>query len=432
MIHVIGASSPSSHRDWALTEHRVLDTVKPGNVQSGPELAGLPKIHSGKSMHLVDTTLFFSPTSGGVKRYLTAKHAWLAAHSSWQHSIVVPGSETQMTRGGVSTLAALTLPGTFNYRLPLNPRGWNRILDSLEPDVIEAGDAFHPAWSAWIVARRRGIPAAAFYHSNLPQLVGRRIGSLSEQVIGRYIRWLYDHFDVVFAPSRSMCSFLNGLGVRHTVHQPLGVDTEIFNPQRRSPDLRVRLGLSSNVRLLAFAGRFAGEKNLPVLLHAFARLGPRYHLVLIGGDREARPNANVTMLPYRRDSLELAQWLASTDALVHAGTKETFGLVILEAMACGRPVVAARAGAIPEFVDSSVGVLAEPNSGESMAEAIAALFERDVEALGAAARARVLKQFTWGKAFQTQTAVYSSLVGAQRARPTAAHPVVEELRWPMS
>jgi hypothetical protein len=114
MIHVIGASSPSSHRDWALTEHRVLDTVKPGNVQSGPELAGLPKIHSGKSMHLVDTTLFFSPTSGGVKRYLTAKHAWLAAHSSWEHSIVVPGSETQMTRGGVSTLAALTLPGTFN------------------------------------------------------------------------------------------------------------------------------------------------------------------------------------------------------------------------------------------------------------------------------------------------------------------------------
>ena len=126
-----------------------------------------------------------------------------------------------------------------------------------------------------------------------------------------------------------------------------------------------------------------------MLLHAFARLGPQYHLVLIGGDREARPNANVSMLPYRRDSLELAQnGSAFADVLVHAGTKETFGLVILEAMACGRPVVAARAGAIPGFVDSSVGVLAEPNSGASMAEAIAALFERDVEALGAAARAR--------------------------------------------
>ena len=382
-------------------------------------------------MHLVDTTLFFSPTSGGVKRYLTAKHTWLGAHTSWEHSIVVPGPRSQITRGGVSTLAALTIPGTFNYRLPLNPRAWNRVLDSLEPDLIEAGDAFHPAWSAAIVAQGRGIPVAAFYHSNFPQLVGRRIGSLSEQVVGRYIRWLYERFDVVFAPSRSMCEVLNALGVNHAVHQPLGVDADIFRPERRSPDLRARLGLSSNVRLLAYAGRFAGEKNLPVLLHAFARLGARYHLVLIGGDRETRPSANVSLLPYRKDSLELAQWLASADALVHAGTKETFGLVILEAMACGRPVVAARAGAIPEFVDNTVGVLAEPNSGERMAEAICALFERDLEALGAAARARVLRHFTWNKAFQAQTAIYASLVGARRAKPVPASSVLE-LRSPMS
>ena len=382
-------------------------------------------------MHLVDTTLFFSPTSGGVRRYLTAKHAWLAAHTSWEHSIVVPGPETQVTRGGVSTLAGCVIPGTFNYRLPLNPRGWNRVLDSLEPDIIEAGDAFHPAWSAWIVARRRGIPLAAFYHSNLPQLVGRRIGSLSERIIGRYVRWLYERFDVLFAPSRYMCQFLNSIGIRHAVHQPLGVDADIFRPERSSPDLRLKLGLSADVRLLAYAGRFAGEKNLPVLLHAFARLRAPYHLVLIGGEREARPSANVTMLPYRRDSLELAQWLASADALVHAGTKETFGLVILEAMACGRPVVAARAGAIPEFVDNSVGMLAEPNSGESLAEAIAALFKRDLHALGAAARERVLRQFTWNKAFQIQTAAYASLVGARRAQPLPARSVME-LRSPTS
>src|SRR5262249_57209895 len=123
--------------------------------------------------------------------------------------------------------------------------------------------------------------------------------------------------------------------------------------------------------------RFAEEKNVPVLLQAFARLGPPYHLLLIGGERSTRPAPNVTMIPYRRDSVELARWLASADALVHAGTKETFGLVILEAMACGRPVVATRAGAIPEFVDDSVGVLAEPNSEQSMAEAIASLYQRD-------------------------------------------------------
>jgi alpha-1,6-mannosyltransferase len=151
-----------------------------------------------------------------------------------------------------------------------------------------------------------------------------------------------------------------------------------------------------------------------VLLQAFARLGAPYHLLLVGGDREARPTSNVTMLPYRRDSVELAQWLASADALVHAGTKETFGLVILEAMACGLPVVATRAGAFPEFIDESVGALAEPYDPDSMAEAIASLYERDLAAVGATARARVIKQFTWSRAFHTQMATYASLAGTQR------------------
>jgi len=249
----------------------------------------------------------------------------------------------------------------------------------------------------------------------VPQIIGRRVGgALAEPLIGRYVRCLYERFDLVFAPSRVMCEYLEDLGVHHVAHQPLGVDTEVFHPRRRTLALRPRLGLPAQARVLIFAGRFAGEKNLPVLLQAFARLGAPYHLLLIGGQREARPAANVTVLPYRRDSLELAQWIASADALVHAGTKETFGLVILEAMACGRPVVAARAGAFPELVDESVGVLAAPNSVAGMAEAIAALYERDLDAIGAAARARVLRQFTWQRTFHGQFAAYASLVGAHR------------------
>src|SRR5207302_3912056 len=366
-------------------------------------------------MHLVDTTLFYSPTSGGVKRYLSAKHAWLAAHTSWEHTIVVPGEEDHIARGDVCTLSGYPVPGTFNYRLPINPRRWTRLMRALEPSLIEAGDAFHPAWCAWHVARRLGIPVVGFYHSNLPQIIGRRVGGgLSERALGRYVHWLYERFDAVFAPSRLMCEFLNSLGIQHTMHQPLGVDAEVFHPKHRRPGLRERLGLTPDARLLVYAGRFADEKNLPVLLHAFARLGSPYHLLMIGGEREARPSSNITMLPYRRDSLELAQWLASADALVHAGTKETFGLVILEAMACGRPVVAARAGAFPEFVDERVGVLAEPNSAFGMAEAIVALYDRDLETIGAAARARVLTQFTWKRAFHALFSAYALLLGARR------------------
>ncbi len=100
--------------------------------------------------------------------------------------------------------------------------------------------------------------------------------------------------------------------------------------------------------------------------------------------------------------------------------KETFGLVILEAMACGRPVVAARAGAVPEIVDESVGMLAKPCDGESMAETIAALYDRDIEAVGAAARARVLKQFTWSPRFTAEMNAYASLVGARRVHRVPA------------
>ena len=109
-------------------------------------------------MHLVDTTLFYSPTSGGVKRYLTAKHSWLRANTSWEHTIVVPGEEDYFERGEVCALSGFPVPGTFNYRLPLNPRRWSRLLSALQPSIIEAGDAFQPAWGALDVARRRGIP----------------------------------------------------------------------------------------------------------------------------------------------------------------------------------------------------------------------------------------------------------------------------------
>ena len=381
------------------------------------------------TVHLVDATLFYSPTSGGVKRYLSAKHTWLAAHTSWEHTIVVPGRETHIERGGVCTLSGYPVPWTFNYRLPLNPRRWTRLLDALEPTLIEAGDVFHPAWAGWLVAQRRGIPLTGFYHSNLPQLIGRRLFG-TEPVLRRYVQWLYEHFDLLFAPSRVMCEYLRSLGLTQVVHQPLGVDAEVFNPARRTNTLRKRLGLPSRARVLVFAGRFAEEKNLPVLFQAFARLGRPYHLLLIGGGRRSRPAANVTMMPYRRDSFELAQWIASADALVHAGTKETFGLVILEAMACGRPVVAARAGAFPEVVDEAVGALAEPHSAAGMAEAIASLYERDLDAVGAAARSRVLRHFTWNRAFHAQLATYASLVGAQRL-PVTDSPILE-LRSPTS
>jgi alpha-1,6-mannosyltransferase len=375
-------------------------------------------------MHLVDTTLFFSPTSGGVRRYLTAKHDWLQAHTPHRHSLLVPGPATALNPGDISTIAGWKVPGSFNYRLPLSPPRWVHMLDALQADLIEVGDVFHPAWCAMRAARRRDIPLVGFFHSNFPQLAGRRLGRLIEAGLGSYVRQVYQRFDLVLTPSRTMCEYLAGIGVHGAVLQPLGVDTAIFSPQRRTLDIRRTLHLADDARLLVYAGRFSGEKNIEVLLEAARLLGHRYHLLLIGGEQHAHPAANVTMMPYRRDSIELASWIASCDVLVHAGCSETFGLVVIEALACGRPVVGTRAGAVPEHIDESVGMLAPPHDAAGMAAAIAALYERDLEALGRAARERAVQRYTWSRALRMLLGHYANVSG-QALAPTTEESTLE-------
>jgi alpha-1,6-mannosyltransferase len=368
-------------------------------------------------MHIVDATLLYSPTSGGVKRYLLAKQEWLRSRSNWRHSIVVPGETDQHTPDGVSTVAGRLVPGTFNYRLPLNPLRWARAIDRLEPDIIEIGDVFHPAWAAASVAHRRGIPLIAFYHSNIPMLAGRRLGIAVQKLFEWHVRQTYQRCDQVFAPSRYMCDYLHELGITHASVQPLGVDLETFSPVRRGRDLRAELALEKDTRLLVFAGRFSQEKNIPILVDAFGRLGSPYHLLLVGGAERGRAG-NVTRLPYCRDNRELAGMMASADAVVHAGTHETFGLVVLEAMACGRAVVGMRAGAIPELIDPGAGILADPHDDPSvcaanLAAAIDALYERDLEAIGAAARRHVAANYSWSRTLQALMGSYQEAIGVK-------------------
>jgi alpha-1,6-mannosyltransferase len=339
-------------------------------------------------------------------------------HTGWRHSLVVPGDSCTHAPGDISTITGRLVPGAFNYRLPLNPVRWSRAIDALEPDLIEIGDAFHPAWAAANVANRRGIPLIAFYHSNFPQLAGRRLGGAVQRFIEWYVKLTYERCEQVLAPSRYMCDYLHSIGVTHATCQPLGVDVDTFRPERRSRDLVTELNLARGTRVLVFAGRFSKEKKIPVLIEAFRKLGSPYHLLLIGGGETGR-EANVTRIPYCRDNHTLASYIASADAFVHAGTHETFGLVVLEAMACGRPVVAMRAGALPELVDPGAGNLAEAHEdpdvcAANLAGAIVNVYERDLEALGAAARLHVLANYSWSRALQSLMARYQLAVSARR------------------
>jgi alpha-1,6-mannosyltransferase len=223
---------------------------------------------------------------------------------------------------------------------------------------------------------------------------------------------LYKRFDLVLAPSRTMVESLRTLGVERVALQPLGVNTRLFHPRRRDPNLRLTLGLRNDTRLLLFAGRFAREKNIPVLLDALQRLGPRYHLLLVGGGGRLRLPANVTRYPYIGSEDALARLMASCDAFVHAGDKETFGLVILEAMACGVPVVGVAAGGVGELVDETVGMPAARSDPQLLAQAVAALFERDLRLLGQRCRERVEAGYSWDQVLHTLLESYQRLTGS--------------------
>jgi alpha-1,6-mannosyltransferase len=346
-------------------------------------------------MHIADITMFYAPESGGVKRYLHAKGAWLARRPGFRHSILVPGSRHMPHRSGVVPLRSVPLPGGSGYRLPLG--GWQarRALRRLRPDVIEAGDPYFYAWAALGAGRDLGAPVVAFCHSDLPGLVGRCLAAPGAQGVKRYIRSLYGRFDLVFAASDVVERGLRDMGLRNVVRQPLGVDTAMFNPGMREAGLRSRLGLPQDTRLLAYAGRYSPEKNLWVLEQAMRSLGSSFALLTIGSGSHPPRAANIVNLPYESDPSALARLLASCDALVHPGDQETFGLVVLEAMACGLPAIVTDAGGAGELIDDTVGIKVPPRRPEALRLAIRRLFRLDRAALSRNARARAVARHDW-------------------------------------
>jgi alpha-1,6-mannosyltransferase len=361
--------------------------------------------------HLVDTTLFYSPTSGGVRRYLLEKQAWLRRSTRWRHSLLVPGAADQGAAGGLVEFASPHIRA--GYRCPVRLGAFRATLSALHPDVIEAADPYVVGWQAARVAEQLGIPSVAFCHSELIGLVRGRIGSVGATAAALYLRALYERYTRVLAPSRIVAGHLADAGIGPVDVQMLGVDATVFTPARRDDHLRARLGLQPETRLLVFAGRLAAEKNLPHLYSMIRRLGAPYHLLVVGGTSAARPAPHITLLPYEPSARRLAALLASADALVHAGLQETFGLIALEAMACGTPVVAYEGTALAEVIDADVGLLAPARHPAGLAEAVHGLFDADLAARRSASRRRVLEQHTWESVFRRQMRLYESLLASR-------------------
>jgi alpha-1,6-mannosyltransferase len=364
---------------------------------------------------LVDTTMLYAPRSGGVKRYLNAKRAWFAVERPGvRHSLIVPGAADSYDGAGLWSIYTAPLPFGDGYRWPASKSVWMKRLLRQRPDLIEAGDPYTPGLAALKAGDHLGVPVVGFCHTDLAALAALHFGDWAEKPVRKRWARIYSQFDQVVAPSRYIVERLDDAGVTGAVALPLGVDTAVFNPGRGDRlGLRRRLGLAADRRLLVFAGRPAREKKIEVLAEAVARLGDPYTLLLVGAGPGTADvaGANVVTLPFERDAAALARLLASCDAFVHANDAEPFGLVVLEAMACGLPVVGVASGGIAETVDEDVGQLAVRSAAGPFAEAVEALFARDRAAICAQARSRAVSEHGWERVFERLCDIYAQLTG---------------------
>lgn len=384
-------------------------------------------------MKICDLTQFYSPVSGGVKRYLAEKTAYLGQRTGDSHVLIIPGETTGVHEDGptrVYTIASPLLSRRSRYRALINLHAVERILEGESPDLIESGDPYQIAWKALASGAALGIPVVAFYHSHFPEayvrstmkFLGQTATQIMMDIARRYVRVLYNQFTRTLVPSAALGALLADWGVGNTVTIDLGVDPGSFYPSDAPGDsIRGQLGLPPGIKLLLYVGRLSPEKNTHTLFAAFAHLcreqPGKFHLLAVGdgGQRRAiqalqKKTGAVTWEPYCADPVQLARYYRAADLFVHPGVQETFGLVTLESQACGTPVVGIRGSYMDRIVFSDLGHWAAENSPASLADAIVRMSQEDLCAIGAASSASVIARYSWERAFDRIFAVYREVI----------------------
>ncbi len=384
-------------------------------------------------MKICDVTQFYSPVSGGVKRYLSEKRRHVVEHTLDEHHLIVPGPETRYERDGRLHLHTIRSPRLdffsrypSRYRLILNTRLVMDILDDIRPDVIESGDPYHLAWTSLRAGAQQHAPVFGFYHSHFPEAYLRtalKYGGkwLRDAVLNfaeDYIVKLYSRFAATLVPSEPLRNLLYGWGVTNSVTLNLGVDTHTFRPSPRADDLRRRLDLPRDRRVLLYVGRLSPEKNITMLLAAFealhARHPKRYHLVVVGDGplRRVLPATRhrtgaLTWRAHVQESAKLVEYYHAADLFIHPGVCETFGLVVLEAQACGLPCVGVRGSFMDANIMAGLDLWATKNDPQDIADAIERYEGKDLTGLGAEASRLVRERFSWDNVFAKQWTLYT-------------------------
>jgi glycosyltransferase involved in cell wall biosynthesis len=296
---------------------------------------------------------------------------------------------------------------TAGWPIPLYPsmrlgvpskRAIVRLWSLRRPDVVHIATEGPLGWSALHAARHLDLPVTTDYRTNF-HAYGRhyKVGWLAGPIMG-YLRKFHNRAQCTMVPTEALRAELAARGFERLTVVSRGVDTQLFDPRRRSAALRREWGAADDDLVVVCVGRLAPEKNLGVVLAAFEALRdalPGTRLVLVGeGPQRAELQARCPRAIFAgaRRGEDLAAHFASADLFLFPSLTETFGNVTTEAMASGLPVVAFDSAAAGQLIRSGHnGMLVAGDKPIDFVRAALLAAGDDVRrsAWGAAARATV-------------------------------------------
>ncbi len=294
------------------------------------------------------------------------------------------------------TLPGMPLPGYAGLRFGLPARRRLRAAwRAARPDAVHVVTEGPLGWSAVAAARELGIPVTSGFHTNFDRYSRHYGVGWLQPTVAAYLRNFHRRTRATLVPTEALAASLAGEGLDGVRVLGRGVDTVLFDPARRRPELRAAWGISDDELAVVHVGRLAAEKNIDLALRAFAAIQarhPRARFVLVGDgplrERLQRRHPEHVFSGQRLGE-DLAAHYASGDLFLFPSLTETFGNVTQEAMASGLAVLAFRSAAAAEMiVDGENGRTVPPGNDEAFIAAAVQLAREDDIRCRIAARAR--------------------------------------------
>jgi alpha-1,6-mannosyltransferase len=373
-------------------------------------------------VRIVQLANAYNPTSGGLRTVVDALgRGYMAA--GHERVLVIPGqrySREHSDDGLVVTLPSVPVSG--GYRMIPRFARVRDLLEELEPDSVEVSDkATLAAAGPW--ARERGVGAVLISHERLDAVAAARFPHAwraghraLRPALHRRSQRLATRFDAIVVASAFAGREFAGVGGA-LWEIPLGVDLDTFRPHWAAPGD----GSGERPGRLVYSGRLSVEKNPVAAIAAVKALTAddiAVHLDVYGTGSQrqqlerAAAGLPVTFHGHLTSRAELAARIAEADVVIAPGPAETFGLTVLESLACGTPVVTADTGGAGELLASGAGLTASPN-GEDLARAVAHILAWPEPERRAAARERA-EQFPWSATIASMLDVHASLAARER------------------